>query len=169
MGTELGLKEKKASRVICLILDGDVVWLPLPKPRGRQMSFSVSSATSPKEGDLGVPIVAQWKRIRLVTMKLQVRSLASLIGLRIHCCQELWCSSQTQLGPCIAVAVMQADGCSSDLIPSLGTSMCHGYSPKKAKQNKNPKAPIWLECAWGNFTLGNFFQIRILFIQSYGS
>ena len=30
---------------------------------------------------LGVPIVAQWKQIRLGTMRLQVRSLASLSGL----------------------------------------------------------------------------------------
>ena len=39
----------------------------------------------------GVPIVAQWKRIQLGTMRLQIPSLASLSGLRIwHCC-ELWC------------------------------------------------------------------------------
>ena len=35
---------------------------------------------------LGVPIVAQWKQIRLGTMRLRVRSLASLSGLRIRCC-----------------------------------------------------------------------------------
>jgi len=39
---------------------------------------------------LGVPIVLQQKRIRLVTMRLKVRSLASLSGLRIqHCCELL--------------------------------------------------------------------------------
>ena len=37
----------------------------------------------------GVPIVAQWKRIQLGTMRLQVRSLASLSGLRIQHCHEL--------------------------------------------------------------------------------
>jgi len=38
--------------------------------------------------------VAQRKRIQLGTMRLQVRSLASLSGLRIWRCHELWCSSQ---------------------------------------------------------------------------
>ena len=37
----------------------------------------------------GVPIMAQWKRIWLVPMRTQVRSLAPLSGLRILCCHEL--------------------------------------------------------------------------------
>ena len=38
----------------------------------------------------GVPIVMQWKRTQLVSMKMRVRSMASLSRLRIwHCC-ELW-------------------------------------------------------------------------------
>ena len=40
---------------------------------------------------LGVPVVVQWKRIRLGTMRWRVRSLASLSGLRIQRCCELWC------------------------------------------------------------------------------
>ena len=39
----------------------------------------------------GVPVVAQWKRTELGTMRTQVRSLASLSGLRIRHCRELWC------------------------------------------------------------------------------
>ena len=35
--------------------------------------------------------MAQWKRIWLASMRMQVRSLASLSGLRIHRCHELWC------------------------------------------------------------------------------
>ena len=35
---------------------------------------------------LGVSVVAQWKQIRLGTMRLPVQSLASLSGLRIWCC-----------------------------------------------------------------------------------
>ena len=54
---------------------------------------------------MGVPIVAQRKRIRLGTMRFQVRSLASLSGLEIWGCPELWCSLQTWLGFCIAVAM----------------------------------------------------------------
>ena len=40
-------------------------------------------------------------QIRLGTMRVWVRSLALLSGLRIH---ELWCRSQARLGFCIAVA-----------------------------------------------------------------
>ena len=43
-----------------------------------------------KVKDLGVPVVAQQKQIRLRTMRLWVRPLASLSGLRIWCYCELW-------------------------------------------------------------------------------
>ena len=36
-------------------------------------------------------MMAQCKQIQLGTMRLQVRSLASLSGLRIQRCCELWC------------------------------------------------------------------------------
>ena len=58
-----------------------------------------------KNGWDGVPIVAQRKWIWLASMRSQVRSLASLSGLRIQCCYELRCKSQTQLGFDAAVAV----------------------------------------------------------------
>ena len=41
-----------------------------------------------------------------ISMRTWVQSLASLSGLRIWCCHELWCKLQTQLGSCIAVAVV---------------------------------------------------------------
>ena len=34
-----------------------------------------------------------------------------------------------QLGSCIAVAAAQAGSCSSDLTPSLGTSICQSFGP----------------------------------------
>ena len=40
---------------------------------------------------LGVPIVVQQKQIQLVTTRFWVQSLASLSGLRIWRCGELWC------------------------------------------------------------------------------
>ena len=55
---------------------------------------------------LGVPIVAQWKQIQLVSMRMWLPSLTSLRGLRIWRCSELWCRSQMQLGPGVAVAVV---------------------------------------------------------------
>ena len=54
----------------------------------------------------GVPVLVQWKRIRLGTMRLQDRSLPSLSGLRLQHCRELWYRSKTQLGSGIAVAVV---------------------------------------------------------------
>ena len=51
------------------------------------------------------PVVARRKQIRLGTMRLRVQSLASLSELRIRCCHELWCRSQTWFGSCVAVAV----------------------------------------------------------------
>ena len=67
-----------------------------------------------------------------VSMRIQVWSLALLSGLRIQWgCHELW---WTQLGSCIAVAVVLASSCSSDLTPSLGPSICFGCGPKKQKQ-----------------------------------
>ena len=49
--------------------------------------------------------MAQWKQIRLGTMRLQVQSLASLSGLRIWRCHELWYGLQTWLASGVAVAV----------------------------------------------------------------
>ena len=58
--------------------------------------------------------MAQRKRIQLGTVRLQVRPLASLNGLRIWRCPKLWCMSQMWLRSGIAVAVAQAGCYSSD-------------------------------------------------------
>jgi len=39
----------------------------------------------------------------------------------------------------VAMAVVQASSCSSDLTPSLGTSICHRCSHKKEKKEKKKK------------------------------
>ena len=49
--------------------------------------------------------MVQQKQIRLGTTRLQVQSLASLIGLRIWHCLELWRRLQPQLGSHVSVAV----------------------------------------------------------------
>ena len=54
----------------------------------------------------GVPVLAQWKQIQLGTMRLQVRSLASLSELKLHCYSELWCRLKMRLGSGVAVAVV---------------------------------------------------------------
>ena len=58
-----------------------------------------------KKMGLGVPVVAQWLMNRLGTMRLRVRSLPLLSGVRIRRCCELWCRLKTRLGSRIAVAV----------------------------------------------------------------
>ena len=96
-------------------------------------------------------MVAQQKRIRLGTTRLQVRSLASLSGLRIQRCRELWCRWQMHLGSCIAVALVQAGSCTSHSTPGLGTSICRRGGPKKQKKLKfNVKVSASLECAHFN-------------------
>ena len=82
----------------------------------------------------GVPIVMQQKWIWLVSMRMWVPSLASLSGSGIWSCHELWCRSQMQLGYWVAVAVAVASNYSSDLTPSLGTSICCRCGPKKQKK-----------------------------------
>ena len=52
-----------------------------------------------------VSIMVQQKCIQLGTVRLQVQSLALLSGLRIWCCPELWCRSQTWLGSDVALAI----------------------------------------------------------------
>ena len=46
-----------------------------------------------------------WRLIQLVSMRTWVRSWASLSGLGIWHCHELWCRLQMQLGSGIVVAV----------------------------------------------------------------
>ena len=51
--------------------------------------------------------------------RIQVRSLASLSGLRIQHCRELWCRLHMRPESQVVVAVVQASGYSSDWTPSL--------------------------------------------------
>ena len=55
---------------------------------------------------VGVPVVAQWLTNPTRNHEVWVRSLASLSGLRIWCCSELWYRSQMWLESGTAVAVV---------------------------------------------------------------
>ena len=70
--------------------------------------FSVTPSVAIKVTRIRVPIVAQYKQIWLVTMRLQVWSPASLTGLRIWRWCQLWWRWQTWLRCCVAVAVAEA-------------------------------------------------------------
>ena len=75
--------------------------------------------------------MAQWLTSLPSIMRTRVQSLASLSGLKIWSCHELWCRSQMRLGSHVVVAV--AGIYSSDWTPSLEISVCHGCSPKRPK------------------------------------
>ena len=91
----------------------------------------------------GVLIVAQWKRIWLASMRMQVRFLASLSRLRTWRCCEPWCRLQMQLRSGAAVAVAQVSGYSSNSTPSLRTSICCECGPKKKNTKKNLTNNKW--------------------------
>ena len=67
------------------------------------LNFQLNLRIQFKIVKLGVPVMTQWKRVQLGTMRLC--SLASLSGLTIWHCHELWCRLQIWLGPGIAVAL----------------------------------------------------------------
>ena len=74
-------------------------------------------------------------RTQLVSMRMQVWSLALLSGLRIWCCHKLWCMSLILLQSGVTMAV----ACSSDSTPSLGSSIwCRCSQKTKPNQNKIP-------------------------------
>ena len=88
--------------------------------------------------------MVQRKLIQLVTRRVWVRSLASFSGLRIQHCHELWCRQKTQLRFCVPAAVMQTSSCSSDSTPNLGTSICHGCSPKKNRARERMCVGVYM-------------------------
>ena len=53
-----------------------------------------------------LPLWLNWLRTQLVSMRMWVRSLASLSGLRIQLRHKLWGRSKTWLGSDVAVAVV---------------------------------------------------------------
>ena len=69
-------------------------------------------------------------------MRLWVRSPPLLSGLTIRHCRELWCGLQKRLGSRVAVALVSAGGYSSNVTPSLETSMCLGSGPRNSKKDK---------------------------------
>ena len=93
---------------------------------------------------MGFSAVPQQKWIRLGTMRLQDQSQASLSGLRIQRCHELWCRSDTWIPCCCGCG--WAGRCSSDLTPSLETSIGHGCGPTKTKKKK--KRSGWNDIPW---------------------
>ena len=70
-------------------------------------------------------------RTLIISVRMRVQSLAFLSGLKIRRYHKLWCRWKMWLGSGVAVAVMEACGCSSNLTPSMGTSLHHRCGHKK--------------------------------------
>ena len=73
-------------------------------------------------------------------MKKRVRSLAPISGLRIWHCRELWYAGRRRsLDPVLLWLRHRPGSCSSNLTPTMGTSPCPRYGPKRKKEKKkNP-------------------------------
>jgi len=89
----------------------------------------------------GVPVMAQQKRIWLVSVRMQVWFLALFNGSRIQCCHELWCRLQTQLESGIAVAVVYAAAAAAIILLwfDFFNDICLWCNPKKKKKQKTKK------------------------------
>ena len=89
-------------------------------------------------------------------MRMRVRSLALLSGLKIWHCYKLWHRLQMRLGPYVAVAVVWAGSCHSDSAPSLGTAdvALKRKKEKKKKKKKKCHSPL-LKCGLNLGTLTN--------------
>ena len=110
-----------------ILRDGTEKWINGKVRKG----FSKQKTSS------GVPSWRSRNKIQLGTIRLWVQPLASLSGLRMQCCRQLWCRSQTWLGSDIAVAV--AGSRTSNQTPRLGTSIWCRCGPKKQKKKRKKK------------------------------
>ena len=79
--------------------------------------------------------MAQWKQIWLGTMRFLVRSLASLRGLRIRCCRELWCRPA-------ATALIR--------LLTWEAPLAAGAALKKPKTNKQTPKSLCIEIGLGS-------------------
>ena len=84
----------------------DSTWCALCALTLSRHSLLASFSAIKKSAVRGVPIVAQWKRIWLASMRTHVRSLTLLNGLRIQHCRELWYRLKILLGAWVTVAVV---------------------------------------------------------------
>ena len=77
---------------------------------------------------IGVPVVAQGKRIQLGSMRMWIRSFTSLCGLRIWHCRELRCRSQTWFRSHMAQIPLSHQGAPSSFLFFRAILVAYGSS-----------------------------------------
>ena len=108
---------------------------PIPISIGRKKYSLCNLVYHCKIKSQGVLAVVQWKQIRLVSMKMQVQSLALPVGgsgIVMSC--DVGCRHRC--------AVLWAGSCSSNSTTSLGTSICKG-GPNKPNKQTNKQVIKW--------------------------
>ena len=84
-------------------------------------------------------------RTRLGSMRLWVQSLSSLSGLRIQCCHELWCRSQTWPGSVLPWLWRRP----ATIIPIQPLTWEPPYAAGTALKKQKLKIPMRQACHWG--------------------
>ena len=113
-------------------------WVTILYSRKKNIYIYINKTNKQKNyNELGVSIVAQWKRTWPVSMRTRVQALASLNGLRIQCCYELWCRSQMQLDPALLWLRHRPEATAPT---SLGISICPRCGPKRPTLPHNKPA-----------------------------
>ena len=99
-------------------------------------------------------------------MRLRVRSLALLSGLRIRCCRELWCRLQTRLGSGMAVAVHTAAAPIQLLAWELPYAAGVALKTNKQKKKKEKKRNV-VDFGFGVLCLFPFYFVIFPTIVKY--
>ena len=97
-------------------------------------------------------------------MRTQVRSLASLSGLRIRRCRGLGCRLQMWLDLASLWLWCRLAAVAPHLALSLETSICHECSPKKTKKQKKKqkkKQSILSYSIWGIYLIGTLHLLLL--------